>query len=222
MAFWIGILVAAAFARFMMSKGFYETWAIFFNILIAVYLAVYLRPVIVDIAALGDMPYSNAITMIGTAVGVFLVLHGVSYTFVTGQLSIPFPKVLDTVGSGFLGFLGGLLIWSFVTLLVSITPVYQSGFVKSIGFDSSKFERGDVSYISWWCNLVNRAVSSESDRIAGEETISELVASAKKPARVEPREQPEPEKPTEPPKPETTPRRREQLGPPPELPPADI
>ncbi len=222
MAFWIGILVGAAFARFTISKGFYETWAIFFNILIAVYLAVYLRPVIVDIAALGDMPYSNAITMIGTAVGVFLVLHGVSYTFVTGQLSVPFPKVFDTIGSGFLGFLGGLLIWSFVTLLVLITPVYQSGFVKSIGFDSARFEQGDVSYISWWCNLVNRAASSEGDRTTGEETISELVASAKKPARLKPREQPEPEEPAEPPESETSPRRPEQLGPPPELPPVDI
>lgn len=219
MAFWIGILVGAAFARFMISKGFYETWAIFFNILISVYLAVYLRPVIVDIAAVGDMPYSNALTMIGTAVGVFLVLHGVSYTFVTGQLSVPFPKVFDTVGSGFLGFLGGLLIWSFVTLLVCITPASQSGVVKGIGFDSARFERGDVSYISWWCNLVNRAVSSEGDRTTGEEAISELVASAKEPARVE---RPEPAEPAQPPKPETTPRGPKQFGPPPELPPADI
>jgi hypothetical protein len=215
MAFWIGILVGAAFARFMISKGFYETWAIFFNILMSVYLAVYLRPVIVDIAAVGDMPYSNALIMIGTAVGVFLVLHGVSYTFVTGQLSVPFPKVFDTVGSGFLGFLGGLLIWSFVTLLVCVTPASQAGFVKGIGFDSARFERGDVSYISWWCNLVNRAVSSEGGRTTGEETISELVASAKEAARVKSPKQPEP---AQPPKPETTPRREEQLGPPPELP----
>ncbi|MHC4150316.1 MAG: hypothetical protein ACYSR5_12655 [Planctomycetota bacterium] len=225
MAFWIGILVGAAFARFAISKGFYETWAIFFNILIAVYLAVYLRPLIVDIAALGDMPYSNALTMTGTAVGLFLVLHGVTYTFVTGQMTVAFPKVFDVVGSALLGFLGGLLIWSFLTLLVCITPLSQSGFGKSIGFDSAAFERGDVSYISWWCNLVNRVVSSEADRVTGELTISELVASVKKPARVERAEQPEPDESAEPTKPseaETTTRRREQLGPPPEIPPEEF
>jgi hypothetical protein len=222
MAFWIGILVAAAFARFMISKGFYETWAIFFNILISVYLAIYLQPVITDIAALGDTPYGNALIVAGTAVGVFLVLHGVSYTFVTGQLSVPFPKALDTIGSGFLGFLGGLLMWGFLTLLVSITPVSRSGFVKGIGLDSAAFERGDASYISWWCNLVNLAASSETNRASGEQAISELVASAKERARAKPRGEPEPEKPAEPPKPGTRPRRPEQLGPPPELPPADI
>lgn len=41
MAFWIGLLVAIIFAAMAIKVGLYETWAMLFNIIISVYLAVF-------------------------------------------------------------------------------------------------------------------------------------------------------------------------------------
>ena len=178
MAFWIGILVGGAFAWFAIKRGFYETWTLVFNIVIAIYLAVFLGPVIANIVpAVRDTAYNNALTMLATAIGSFLILHGISYTFLTGQFSIPFPKIFDTVGTGFLGFLAGFLVWSFVSLVICITPISQNSFVKEIGF-GSQFQQTNVGYISWWCNLVNKVVASQDKKYTTEQVINGLLKSA--------------------------------------------
>ena len=178
MVFWIGILAGGAFAWFAIKMGFYETWTMLFNIVISIYLAVFLGPVIADIVpSAGDTLYSNALCMLAVAVGSFLILHGISYTFLTGQFVISFPKIFDTVGTGFLGFLAGFLIWSFVGLLIYTTPVSQQPIVKEIGF-GSQFQQTNVSYISWWCNLVNSVVSSQDKKYTTEQVINGLLKSA--------------------------------------------
>ncbi len=183
MVFWIGILVSGAFAWFAIKRGFYETWALVFNIVIAIYLAVFLGPVIADIVpSAGDTLYGNALTMLATAIGSFLILHGISYTFLTGQFSISFPKVFDTLGTGFLGFLAGFLVWSFVSLLICITPISQNSFVKEIGF-GSQFQQTSVSYISRFCNLVNAVVSSQDNERTTQQALSGLLKNAEKKAQ---------------------------------------
>jgi len=179
MVFWAGILVGATFAWSVMKMGFYETWAFLFNIVISVYLAVFLGPIIANVIAADDAPYSNAVAMIATAVGTFLILHGISYTFLTGQFTIPFPRILDTLGTGFLGFLAGFLVWSFVSLLICITPISQQPIVKEMGF-GNQFEQTNAPYISWWCNLVNTVVSRQDSKQTTEQAISELLKSVEK------------------------------------------
>ena len=198
MAFWIGILVGGAFAWFAIKMGFYETWTLVFNIVIAIYLAVFLGPVIANIVpAVRDTAYNNALTMLATAIGSFLILHGISYTFLTGQFTVPFPKVFDTLGTGFLGFLAGFLVWSFVSLVICITPISQISFVKGIGF-GTQFEQTNVGYISWWCNLVNSAVSSQDNEQTTEEAISGLLKGAEKKAQDKTAEKAEPNEPAAP------------------------
>lgn len=214
MVFWIGILVGATFAWFAIKLRFYQTWALVFNIIISIYLAVYLRPIIVNISVVGDTPYSSALTMIVIALASFLILHGISYIFLTSQFNISFPKVFDTLGSGLLGFLAGFLVWSFLSLLIYITPASQNTFVKGIGFKDG-FRGTSISYISRFCNLVNAVVSSQDSERSVEQTISELLKGTESKAQAK---QAEPEKPVEPAEPnEVETGIEEQLGPPPEI-----
>ena len=198
MVFWIGILVSGAFAWFAIKRGFYETWTLVFNIVIAIYLAVFLGPIIANIVpAVRDTAYNNALTMLATAIGSFLILHGISYTFVTGQFSISFPKIFDTLGTGFLGFLTGFLVWSFVSLLICITPISQNSFVKEIGF-SSQFQQTSVSYISRFCNLVNAVVSSQDNEHTTQQALSGLLKNAESKVQGTAAEKAEPNEPAAP------------------------
>ena len=197
MVFWIGILVGGLFAWFAIRMGFYETWVMLFNIVISVYLGVFLGPIIANIVAVADAPYSNVLAILAIAIASFLILYGISYIFFTSQFNIPFPKVFDILVAGFLGFLAGFLVWSFVSFLVCITPISQNTFVKEIGF-GSQFERTNVPYISWWCNLVNKVVSRQDSEYSTKEAISGLRKSVRKKARDKTDNQAEQSKPAEP------------------------
>ncbi|MHC4913130.1 MAG: CvpA family protein [Planctomycetota bacterium] len=217
MVFWLGILVGAVFAWFVLRIGFYGMWAMLFNIVISVYLAIYLQPVMVNVPGLGDTSYTNALAMMGTAIAVFLILHGISYTFLTGQLVPTFPKVLNTVGTGFLGFLAGFLVWSLVALMVHVTPISQNAFIKSIGFGKS--QPTSVSYISRWCGLVN-ALSLQDKQYSAENTIGQLLTSVEERRKAEEKMRAQPEEKPEQPQPEdveTEATKRNKLGPPPEI-----
>lgn len=191
MAFWFGILVAGLFVWFAVGIGFYEMWVMLFNIVISIYLAVFLRPIIVNIPAVGDTPYSNALTMIAIAIASFSILHGISYTFITSQFKVSFPRIFNTLGTGFLGFLAGFLVWNFVSFLIFITPISQDTFVRGFGFND-EFQQSNVSVICRWCDLVNRVVSSRDSEISSEQAVSELLKSTEPELQVEPAEQAEP------------------------------
>ncbi len=179
MAFWLSILIAAVFAWFAIKMGLYETWTMLFNIVIAVYLAVFLGPIVATIPGIPDTLYSSIISIFATAVAVFLILHSISYLFITGQLSIPFPKILDVLGSSLLRFLAGFLVWSFVSLLVFMTPVSQNKIVKEFGF-GDQFSQTNIPYIAWWCDRVNKIVASEENQRPTEQTINKLIKDTKK------------------------------------------
>lgn len=180
MVFWVGILVAALFVWFAIRIGFYEMWAMLFNIVVSIYLAVFLRPAIVEIVpAAGSTPYSDALTLLATAAASFVVLYGISYIYFTGQFSVSFPRVFNIIAAGFLGFLAGFLVWSFACLLICATPISQQSIVKGLGF-SGEPQQANVSYMSWWCNLVHKVVASPDSEITSEEAISSLLESTEK------------------------------------------
>jgi apolipoprotein N-acyltransferase len=217
MVFWLGILVGAVFAWFAVRIGFYGMWTMLFNIIISVYLAIYLQPVVVNVPGLGDTLYTNALAMVGTAIAVFLILHSISYAFLTGQLIPTFPKVFNTLGTGFLGFLAGFLVWSFVALLVYVTPISQNAFIKSIGL--GKFQETSISCISRGCGLVN-ALSFQDKQCSAEETISQLLTSVEERRKAEEKMRARlEEKPAQPEQEDvdTEAAKREKFGPPPEI-----
>jgi len=197
MVFWISILVSGLFACFAIKKGFYEMWTLGFNIIISVYLAVLLGPVVSGIIPTGTAGYSKTLTVLATAVACFLILHGISYTFITGQFIIPFPRIVDLVGAGLLGFLAGFLVWSFASLLIMTTPITKNTFVKEIGFDT-EVQQTNISYVSWWCNTVNKIVSSKDSKQATQQAIGWLLKSSEPKAEGRVTGTSEPNKPAEP------------------------
>jgi len=219
MLFWAGILIGIFFAWAAAKMGFYETWAMLFNTIISIYLAIYLRPTIADtVPAAGNSPYGDALVMIAVAIVFFLILHGMSYTFFTGQFTISFPRIFDTLGAGLLGFLGGFLVWSFICFLIWITPISQNNFVKEVGFGAQSEQRY-VAYISRCCNLVNRVVASHNESSSTEAVLGGLLKGVEKKESDKLAEQSKPAKPAEPNDMETGIVEKEPLGPPPE---ADI
>ncbi len=196
MAFWFGILIGGIFAWYAVGVGFYETWTMLFNIIISVYLAVFLRPVIVNLPAVSDTPYTNALTMLAIAIASFAILQGITYTFLTGQFKVSFPRIFNTLGTGFLGFLAGFLLWNFVSFLIFMTPISQDPFMKGFGF-KEQFRQSNVSYLSGWCNFVNTVVSSRDGKMTSEEAISGLLKGTEREAKIKPAEQAEPAEPKE-------------------------
>jgi hypothetical protein len=178
MVFWTGILFGCLFVWLAVKKGFYETWILLFNVIIAVYLAVFLGPVIAKIVPIArGSAYNNALCMMIPGIGGFLILYAISSTLFTGQFSIPFTKTIDTFVAGFFGFLAGLLIWCFLSLLICITPISQNTFVSELDF-ASGFKQTGAPYVSWWCNRVHSLVASEDNDVTGGEIINELIKKA--------------------------------------------
>ena len=198
MVFWLSILAGGLFAWLAIKIGFYDMWAILFNIVISVYVAVFLTPVILDIIpAAGETSYGNAMTLAATSIGTFLILHGISYILLTGQFRVPFPRVFDILFTGMLGFLAGVLISSFAALMVTATPISRNRFVSEVGFNRQS-QQANISYICWWCDLVNSIVSSSDTEITSKQNIDQLLntsqpkATRKTGEEIEPNESAEP------------------------------
>ena len=180
MVFWAGILVAALFARLAIKMGFYETWAMLFNIAMSVYLGISLMPILIELVpSAGDTPYGSTLTILGIAIGAFLILHGISFVFFTGQFSVSLPKVLNIIGAGFLGFIAGFLAWSFITFLVSTTPIFESAYIKQIDL-GSQIRQTSVPVVCWWCSFVNKIVSSEANGDTIKQELNGLIKSTEK------------------------------------------
>ena len=160
MLYWSSMLFAGFFALYASKKGFYESWALLFNIVISIYLAVFLRPAItILIPAADNAAYNRALLVIAIGAASFVILHGLSYTFITGQFSVPFPKILDSLGAGFFGFLTGLLIFSFVIVIINVTPLADEKFVKAVGFNRPFAER-NFTHVARWCDWVNKIAAA--------------------------------------------------------------
>jgi glucan phosphoethanolaminetransferase (alkaline phosphatase superfamily) len=197
MVFWLAILAGAFFAWFAVKIGFYETWVMLFNTVISIYIAIFLTPVIVDIiTAAGDTSYGNALTLIATAIGTFMILYGISYALLTDQNRISFPRIFDILFTGLLGFLAGFLVLSFAALLICVTPISQNKFVKEAGL-SRQSQQANISYICFWCDFVNSMVSSRNNGLTSEQAINKLLKSDEKKSGDKTIQQTEPNKPVE-------------------------
>jgi len=192
MIFWAGILVGGLFVWIAIKIGFYETLALLFNIVISIYVAIFLAPIIKDIVPeAGDMPCCEALALVAISGGTFLILYGITYIFLTGQFKITFPKVFDILFAGLLGFVAGFLVLSFVALIITITPISQNKFVSTIGFNRQS-QQTNLSNICWWCNIVHSIVSTPDERTTCQTNINLLLDSANK------KEKPKTDKETEP------------------------
>lgn len=180
MAFWISLLFAVLFAWFAAKAGFYAMWAMLFNLIISVYLAIFLHPTIKElISEIGDAPYDNALTVLAIAVASFLILQAVTFTLFTAHFTIALPKIIDSIGAGFLGLFSGFLVWGFIALLITITPLAQKPFVKEIVFVEDGQQINSAS-VYRCCNLVNWLVSDKNRDYTTMQMIDGLLKEAEK------------------------------------------
>ncbi|HON93507.1 MAG TPA: CvpA family protein [Sedimentisphaerales bacterium] len=134
MVFWIAVLTGALFVWLAVRRGFYESWALLFNVLVSIYISVFLAPTVARFVPMpGGAAWCMALSMLVLAGGTFAILHGLTWVFLTGQFSIRFPSLFDVVCSGILGFVAGFLILSFAALALSTTPLAQHKIVTTLG-----------------------------------------------------------------------------------------
>ncbi len=164
MVFWIAVLVGALFVWLAVRTGFYETWVLLFNITISIYVSIYLAPVVISFTSgAGGRSWGTALSMLVLAGGCFAILHGLSYVFLTGQFSIPFPRLFDVLFSGVLGFAAGFLILSFAALVLATTPMAEHKIVSTLGL-SPQSQRANITCIAWFCDAVHSFAGFEGGR----------------------------------------------------------
>jgi hypothetical protein len=177
MIFWISVLIAVVFAYSTIKLGFYHAWTMMFNLLVAVYMAVRIGPFVQDFfPAAIDGQYSKALALLATGTGTFLILQGIAYVLLIGQFEVTFPRAMNILGSGLMGFLAGLLVCSFAMLVICTTPLCQKQSVKEIGLDAKNFEEAKMqSCLVKTCNFMDIFVGSNDNHVPVEKTIKELL-----------------------------------------------
>ncbi len=202
MVFWIAILTGVFFVWLAVRLGFYETWALLFNVIISIYVAIFLAPLVTGLAPAS--PYGVAFSMILLAGGCFAILHGLCYVFLTGQFNIPFPRFFDIFLAGALGFVAGFLILSFVALVITVTPLAEHGLIRSVGFDLQA-QGPNLSGLAWCCDRVHAVVGFEKPEHATRAAVQRLLETSQQMA---PTTSPEPSDSNEPPETASKPARR--------------
>ncbi len=182
MVFWLAVLVGGLFAWMAVKVGFYATWIMFFHVLLAVYMAIFLTPIIVvSVPATTMIPFGHALTLVTVAVATLLIGYGTCYACLSGRLNIPFPQVMDNTAAGVLGFLNGFLILSFASFAFAMTPLSQAGLCKTLGFDAPS-QTANTAYVCWWCNQFHAMVAPWGNDRTSQQAVEELLAKVSPPA----------------------------------------
>jgi hypothetical protein len=169
MVFWLAVLTGALFAWNAVRIGL-------FNLVLAAYMAIFLSPSAIEsIPAATAIPdYGFALTVMSIAIATMFFAYGTCYACLSGRFYIQFPKICDTIGAGFLGFLSGFFVLSFLTLVFSLTPLAKLDSVKSFGFDAQSQET-NISYVCWWCDRLHSFVSPFGDETTGWQSVDLLL-----------------------------------------------
>jgi hypothetical protein len=182
MMFWIAILAGVLFVWLAVRVGFYETWVLFFNIVIAIYVSVFLAPLLAELAPApsGAASYHVALCMTVLAGGCFALLQGLSFVFLTGQYHIPFPRVFDIVLSGVLGFAAGFLTLSFVALVLTMTPLAENKIAGIFGLSKASPSHTTVgnpnlACITRCCDLIHSCAGFHDAGNTTEAAIQKLL-----------------------------------------------
>jgi len=166
-----GILAGGFCIWFAVKIGFYETWATFFNIVIAIYAALFLAlPIMNSLPQdAAGIPCCHALALAILAAAVFLILHGITYILFTSQFKVAFPKIFDILFAGMIGFFGGFLILSFAALIIFLTPF---GAFAGMNDESIQY---NMSSAYWLFDGIHSIVSPPEKELTTETVIRELL-----------------------------------------------
>ncbi len=176
MMFWIAILAGALFVWLAVRIGFYETWTLLFNIVVSIYVSVFLTPILAEFAPApgGASPYHTALCLMVLAGGCFALLQGLSFVFLTGQFHIPFPRVFDIVFSGVLGFVAGFLVLSFVALALTTTPLARHKIVGVLAL-GQQTRPANLVCITRCCDVVHLLAGFDDSRETPQAALQRLL-----------------------------------------------
>lgn len=178
MAFWLAVFLGALFSWIAVQVGFYAAWILFFNLLVATYMAVFLTPLAVaSIPAATTMSYGYGLAMLSIGIMTLAIMYGLSFACLSGRLYMPMAKAFDNVGAGILGFFSGFLVWSFVAMAVSLTPLADLGFCQTIGFNATS-QTTNRGYVCWWCNRFHDLVSVAHSTQTSQDAVAALLNKA--------------------------------------------
>ena len=166
-----GILVGGICVWYAIKIGFYETWAILLNVVIAIYIALFLARPIVNFLPeeTGSIPCCDAIVLLIVAAGSFLILYGITYILFTSQFSVPFPKIFDILFAGIVGFFGGFLVLSFAALIIFLTP-----FGKYAAIDKESV-KNNMNSAYWLFDGIHSIVSWPQNELKSCDVIEQLL-----------------------------------------------
>ncbi len=207
MIFWLAIILGAFMAMNAVQIGFYGTWIMFFHVLLSVYMAIFWAPIIItDVTSATATSWGFALTMVSIAIATLSIGYGICFLCLSGNFSLEFPKTFDTLVAGFVGFLTGFLILSFLAFAFCLSPLSQFSLFKMIGLDTA-VQTTNTAYMCWWCDWMHCLVGSGVPR-SSEEDIRLLVTKATAPpAQIE-----DANKSTPPPKPPVVGPKQKQLA----------
>ena len=164
MVFWAAILVGALGVRFCVRLGFYETWGLLFNVIVSIYVAIFLAPSVAEFASPSGQgsAYSIGFALVALAGGSFAILYGLSYVFVTGHFKVSFPETFDVLLAGVMGFVIGFLVLSFVGLVVTATPLAEHKLMNGLGFNPEA-QKANTACLARSCNAIHWVVGNDQD-----------------------------------------------------------
>ncbi len=174
------VIVGIALAVVCVRKGFFPSWAIVFNVMVAVYLAVMLAPLWVRIVAEqgadSSSRYHIVLAIFATAGLTFAVLQIIASTFITGTYVVAFPKLFDYIASATLGFLAGKIVASFLILILCITPLAAKPSMDKFNLRSKETPK-ELTAVIQTCNfMASASLQVYTDR--SEDLIKELITPA--------------------------------------------
>jgi hypothetical protein len=186
-----GILAGGFCVWFAIKIGFYETWAMLFNIVIAIFTALFLAGPIINFLPEDaiNIPGRDALILLVIAAGTFLILYGITYILFTSQFKVILPKIFDILLAGLLGFFGGFLVLSFIALIIILTPIGAY-----TGMDDTSIEY-NMSSSYWLFDGIHSIVSTKDNEITTEQIIKQLLNKSQPDTQNKNSQQAEPDKP---------------------------
>ena len=177
MLFWVAVIAGAGFSYMGLKKGFFPMWAIFFNILISVYLCVMLLPVIAStVPDSGGQTYyySCAACMLIVGVLVFVVLQMIASNYFSGGFEVTFPKLFNSIGAAVLGFMSGYLVCCMLIVIVSLMPFSNYSLVEDVLSPTNLPDAVEKPMVSV-CDFIGRVSIQVYPKVAAE-TIEEFIS----------------------------------------------
>ena len=167
MVFWFTILVGIIVAWWGRKMCFYSAWALFFNILVSMYLGVMLTGAIIGMMTDQSVSYYNcAAGVAGIAIIAFIILHTFTTTVLIADVEIHFPRMFDGIGSAILIFLSGYLVCNFVIFVICIMPFTKHPAVEKF-IEQADLAASTVPSVAVACDFVgNMSMQCNDDTVA--------------------------------------------------------